>query len=143
MFDQADGEPARTREGAHSVRRVLHAEGDATGRELVRALLEKLRSLDRVRVFERCYLIDLLTVNGRCIGAITYHPKYGHQMIWAKQTVLAHGGCGQVYRETTNSPVATGDGLAAALPGGGAACRPGNGPVPSHDPVTSPVRAGR
>lgn len=117
-FDEADGGWARTREGGHGLPRILHASGDSTGRELARALLVKLRSLDNVRLFEHCFLIDLITIEGRCVGAITYHDRYGHQMIWARQTVLASGGCGQVFRESTNLAVATGDGLAAAYRAG-------------------------
>jgi len=117
-FDQHNGSPARTREGGHSVFRVLHAEGDSTGEELARVLLARLRCTGRIRLFEQCFLIDLITVDGRCAGAVTYHPKYGHQLIWARQTILAPGGCGQVYRETTNPAVATGDGLAAAYRAG-------------------------
>ncbi len=117
-FDQSDGAPARTREGGHAVNRILHANGDSTGLELGRVLLGKLDELPRIRVFERCFLIDLITLEGRCLGAVTFHPKYGHQLIWAKQTILAAGGCGQLYRETTNPDVATADGLAAAYRAG-------------------------
>lgn len=117
-FDRSGGELSRTREGGHSVDRVLHAAGDATGRELGRVLLDRLRSRERVRVFEHCFAIDLLTLEGRCVGAVTYHPKYGHQLIWAKRTILASGGGGQLYRETTNPPVATVDGPAAAYRAG-------------------------
>ncbi len=117
-FDHSEGAPARTREGGHSVRRILHSDGDATGLELGRVLLAKLSELPRVRVFEQCFLIDLIAMDGRCLGAVTYHSKYGHQLIWAKQTILASGGCGQLYRETTNPAVATGDGLAAAYRAG-------------------------
>ncbi|NOT02873.1 MAG: L-aspartate oxidase [Phycisphaerales bacterium] len=109
----ADGY-ALGREGGHSASRILHFEGDATGRELSRALTAKLRTLTAIRVFESCFLIDLLTVEGRCVGAVSYHPKYGHQLVWSKQTILATGGCGRLFRETTNPDIATGDGYAAA-----------------------------
>ena len=117
-FDHDGGVPARRREGGHSVFRVLHARGDATGKELSAVLLAKLDEFGQVRVFENCLLIDLITIEGRCLGAVTFHPHYGHQLIWSKQTILASGGCGQIYRETTNSAVATGDGLAAAYRAG-------------------------
>ncbi|MCH7813597.1 MAG: FAD-binding protein, partial [Planctomycetes bacterium] len=120
VFDQVGGAPARTREGGHSVFRILHADGDRTGKEIARALLVKLRSQPRVRVFENCFLIDLLTIDGRCVGAVTFHPQYGHQMIWARQTILAGGGCGRVYRESTNPPVATGAVMAAPYRAGAA-----------------------
>ncbi len=117
-FDRAGDTWARTREAGHQVSRILHAEGDATGREVARTVLAKLRGRDRVRLFEHRFLIDLITLEGRCVGALTHHKRFGHQMIWARQTVLASGGCGQVFRESTNPPVATGDGLAAAYRAG-------------------------
>lgn len=114
------------REGAHSQARILHADGDATGREMVLTLLRQVRSQERVRVFDHCLALDLLTVeaaNGtgpQCVGAITHHPKFGLQVIWAAAVILASGGCGQVYRESTNPPVATGDGIAMAYRAGAA-----------------------
>jgi L-aspartate oxidase len=71
-----------------------------------------------VRVFDHCFLIDLLTVDGVCVGATTYHPRHGHQVLWAKQTILASGGCGQLWRETTNPTTIGGDGLAASYRAG-------------------------
>jgi L-aspartate oxidase len=106
------------REGGHSAARILHADGDATGREMVRVLLERARQSPRIRIFENCFAIDLLSGDGRVVGAVTQHPKYGHQMFWATTTILASGGVGRVFRETTNPPVATGDGLAMALRAG-------------------------
>ncbi len=105
------------REGGHSHPRIIHAH-DATGREIVRVLLGQARANPRVRVFEHCFAIDLLTHNGQVVGAVTFHPKYGHQMFWATTTILATGGAARVYRETTNPPVATGDGQAMALRAG-------------------------
>ncbi len=117
-FDQHHGQMALGREGGHSAARVLHFAGDATGEELGRTLAQQIRQNAHIRVFEECFLIDLLTIEGRCAGAVTFHSKYGHQLIWAKQTILGSGGCGRVYRETTNPAVATGDGLAAAYRAG-------------------------
>lgn len=116
--DRRNGELALAREGGHSRHRVVHARGDESGRVLSDTLEKIARESPRLRIFEHCFVIDLLTLDGACRGAITYHPKYGHQLIWAQQTVLASGGCGQIWRETTNPPVATGDGLAAALRAG-------------------------
>ena len=108
----------------------IHADGDATGRELAITLHRQVKGHDKIRFFENCFVLDLVTVEGlttgpggaasggRCAGAITWHPKYGLQMIWAKATILASGGCGQVYRESTNPPIATGDGLAIAYRAG-------------------------
>ncbi|MBI3834690.1 MAG: L-aspartate oxidase [Planctomycetes bacterium] len=117
-FDREAGELAYGLEGGHSVHRIVHAHGDETGRELTRILARRVRGTRRLRVFEHCFLIDLLTDDGRCLGAVTYHEEFGHQLIWAKQTVLATGGCGQIWRESTNPPITTGDGLAAAIRAG-------------------------
>jgi len=125
QFDRhADGSLALGREGGHGRSRILHSKGDATGWELARCLTERLRSCESLRVFEQCFALDLLTAPGngrsdsRVLGAITHHPRYGLQLIWANATILAAGGAGQVYRETTNPKVATGDGLAMAFRAG-------------------------
>lgn len=117
-FDLAGGQVAVGREGGHSAPRILHALGDATGREIVATLLRRARSFDHVRIFENCFAIDLVTDDGRCIGAVTYHEKFGHQLIRANATILATGGSGLIYRETTNPRIATGDGHAMAYRAG-------------------------
>ncbi len=124
QFDRSDGELDLTREGGHGHRRIAHAHGDATGREIVRTLLEKAHSTENLKFFENCFVIDLLTdppeggPEGRCLGAITWHQRYGLQMIWARQTILASGGAGRLWRETTNPPPATADGHAMAYRAG-------------------------
>ena len=124
-FDHNEkGEILYGREGGHGRNRILHADGDATGAELARCLAQQLRKCEQLRIFENCFVLDLLTASGngrndsRVLGAITHHPRYGLQLIWAKATILAAGGAGQVYRETTNPKVATGDGLAMAYRAG-------------------------
>ena len=120
-LDRVDGKLALGREGGHSHPRIVHADGDATGRELAVTLDRQVRSLDRVRLFDHCFVLDLVTLDGsppQCLGAITHHPKYGLQVIWAKATILTTGGCGQVYRESTNPNASTGDGLAMAYRAG-------------------------
>jgi L-aspartate oxidase len=117
-LDRVEGELALTREGGHSVNRIVHAHGDQTGRELVRTLRRRVGQLANIRVFEHCFLIDFITLDGVCYGAVTFHPRHGHQLFWARQTVLASGGCGQIWRETTNPAGATGDGFAAAFRAG-------------------------
>ena len=117
------GVPALGREGGHTHPRIVHHDGDATGRALGNTLLERARESPHVRLFDRCFVLDLITVEvnghaGQCLGAITHHPKYGLQVIWAQATILASGGCGQVFRESTNPNVATGDGLAMAYRAG-------------------------
>lgn len=116
--DRDDGAPALGREGGHSRNRIVHARGDQTGAAIVDALATKTRSEAAIRIFENCFIIDLLVIDGCCRGAVSYSPKYGHQLIWASSVVLASGGCGQVWRETTNPAVATGDGVAAAFRAG-------------------------
>ena len=126
-FDRdASGALALTREGGHNRRRIVHTDGDATGRELSRALLAACRAHPRIRLFDRCFALDFLTAGNaprgddRVLGAITHHPKHGLQIIWARATVLASGGIGQLWRETTNSRIATGDGIAMAWRAGAA-----------------------
>lgn len=112
---------AQGREGGHSCHRIVHAHGDATGQELALTLERASRKHERIRLFDHCFVLDLITQDGgtpRCLGAITHHRKYGLQVIWAKATILASGGCGQVYRESTNPPSATGDGVAMAYRAG-------------------------
>ena len=118
-FDSGpDGNPLLGREGGHNAHRVLHADGDATGAALSRTLIDNARAQPRVRLFDNCMALDLLTHDGHCIGALTHHPRFGLQIIRARAIVLASGGCGQLYRETTNPAVATGDGLAMAYRAG-------------------------
>lgn len=122
-FDlDAAGHPALGREGAHDRARILHADGDATGRELSRCLFDRAAMSGSIRVFDGCFALDLLTPSDEpgspVMGAITYHPRYGLQVIWAPATVLASGGAGMVYRETSNPRPATGDGIAMAYRAG-------------------------
>jgi len=118
QFDQENGTLALTREGGHSHRRIVHALGDATGFEVMRAVIAAARTAPNVTLWDDTFTIDLLTHAGACAGAVVWHPTLGKLLIWAKQVVLAAGGCGMVYRETTNPPVATGDGMAAAYRAG-------------------------
>ncbi len=118
-FDREGGTIAFAREGGHSAARVAHANGDATGRELERVLLARAEDNPRIRLIEHSYVIDLITVEGEgCRGALIQNLHHGRMVIWARQTVLATGGCGRVYRETTNPSGATGDGVAMAYRAG-------------------------
>jgi len=120
-FDRINGEIVLGREGAHSVPRVLHAGGDATGSEVSSALAEAARLGSRVQLFEDEFVVDLLTMDGRCVGAISQEAQNGRQWLnHAMVTILATGGAGQVYSRTTNPAVATGDGLAMAYRAGAA-----------------------
>jgi L-aspartate oxidase len=118
QFDQEDGRLALTREGGHSHRRIVHALGDATGHEVMRAIIARARQAANVTIWDKTFIVDLLTHEGACVGALLSRPRRQGILVWAKQTILASGGCGMVYRETTNPPVATGDGMAAAYRAG-------------------------
>jgi L-aspartate oxidase len=118
-FDLAGlgGQLARTREGGHSRSRVVHAGGDATGAELERALTEAVRAAPAVRAAEHTFLVDLLTTGGRVTGALVWDGG-GLRVVRASAVVLASGGAGQLFADTTNPPLSTGDGVAAALRAG-------------------------
>ena len=101
------------REAAHSASRIVHAHGDQTGAEVARTLIERVRESQRIRVLEKTRVLDLIVSRGAVLGvraSVKGHPTE----IIADATVLATGGCGQVYRYTTNPVVATGDGFAIA-----------------------------
>jgi L-aspartate oxidase len=117
-FDMVDGRVATTLEGGHSHSRIAHAHGDETGRIIAEALIKKVRSNPNIKILENFYTIDLLTEDSRCIGVIGLNKQTGLHIIWAANTILATGGAGQLYRETTNPEVATGDGLAMAYRAG-------------------------
>jgi L-aspartate oxidase len=101
------------REAAHSRNRIVHAGGDQTGAEVARTLIARVRESDRVRVLERTRVLDLIVHRGRCVGVRASVAGKAVEIL-ADATVLATGGCGQVYRYTTNPQVATGDGFAIA-----------------------------
>src|SRR5690242_6947169 len=117
-FDLEDGHLALGREGGHSHHRIVHALGDATGFEVMRAMIERVRQAANVTIWEKTFTLDLLIHEGACAGAYVARPRKEKLLVWAKQVVLASGGCGMIYRETTNPPVATGDGMAAAYRAG-------------------------
>ncbi len=118
-FDrESDGRFSLGREGAHTVRRVLHA-ADATGREISRVLWQHVSALPRVRVAADARAVRLLVESGVCVGA-RYVAGGGIVDARASATLLATGGAGRVFRETTNPPVATGDGVALAWQAGAA-----------------------
>ena len=119
-FDSANGSLELGREGGHSHHRIVHALGDATGREVMRAVIERTRGLANLDVWPDTFTIDLVTHEGRCRGAIVWHPAHGKTIVWARQTILATGGAGQLYRESTNPPGVNGDGMALAWRAGAA-----------------------
>jgi L-aspartate oxidase len=96
----------------------VHALGDATGKEVMRAVIEWTRKLQNVRIWENTFTLDLLTHESVCRGALTADERGNQMLVWAKQTILCTGGAGQLYRETTNPAVATADGQAIAYRAG-------------------------
>ena len=118
-FDMANNHIATTLEGGHSHARVAHAHGDETGRIIAETLIKKVKQNPNIKILENFYTIDLLTNDSNnCIGIIGHDKQRAEQIIWAANTILATGGTGQLYRETTNPEVATGDGLAMAYRAG-------------------------
>jgi L-aspartate oxidase len=117
-FDSEQGELLLGREGGHEHNRILHAMGDATGQEIMRSVIAKTSVAENIQVWENTFTLDLLVDEGCCVGALLWHPAHGKMMVWAKQTILCTGGAGQLYRETTNPDVATGDGHAMAFRAG-------------------------
>ena len=114
-FDRhADGRPAPTREAAHSVRRVLHAE-DATGREISRVLHGQVAALPAITIIDHAIVTELLCEGGRCVGAAYRDQQDARHVVRASSTLLATGGAGQVFAQTTNPTVTTGDGMAMAF----------------------------
>jgi L-aspartate oxidase len=118
-FDRVDGEIDTTLEGGHSHARIIHGHGDETGRAIAETLISQVKSRPSIKVIENFFTIDLLTdPETRCVGIIGRCRNRGMQIIWAASTILATGGDGQLYRETTNPPIATADGLAMAYRAG-------------------------
>lgn len=116
-FDRNSGELSLGREGGHSHHRILHALGDSTGKEIIRAMIQWTRKLRNVSILENTFTLDLLTEDGICRGALI-RQNNEMIMVWAKQTILCTGGAGQLYRESTNPSVATADGHALAYRAG-------------------------
>ena len=142
-FDMNNGLIATTLEGGHSHPRIAHAHGDETGRIIAQTLIAKAREQRNINVIENFFTIDLLTTDGeqpvvsgpvlsgvegvepgrttennKCLGVIGWHKDKGLQIIWASNIIIATGGGGQLYRETTNPSCATADGLAIAYRAG-------------------------
>lgn len=117
-FDNHDGQLMLGQEGGHSHQRILHALGDSTGKEIMRAVIQRTQNQSNVRIWEQAFTIDLLSDGQKCFGAIIAPENSQPVLIWSRQTILCTGGCGQIYRETTNPRVATGDGHALAYRAG-------------------------
>jgi L-aspartate oxidase len=114
-FDREGSRLAFTREGAHSRNRILHAHGDSTGREIARTLYRKAASIPEIGFESYAAITDLLMAGDRAAGAVVFEEKTGAlRDLRSRAVLLATGGLGRVFRETTNPDVATGDGVAMA-----------------------------
>jgi L-aspartate oxidase len=117
------GQLMRTREGAHSLARILHANGDATGHEIAASLLRHVRTISRIELMEWTTMVELIVHSeagqaDRVVGAMLLDAAGVLQKVYARAVLLATGGAGQIYSDTTNPSVATGDGIAAAYRAG-------------------------
>jgi len=118
QFDrQPGGAIALGLEAGHSADRIVHAMGDGTGREIQRVLVDRVRRTPRITVLEHCFALDLVTTAGRVAG-VRVHRGGSLLLLRAGAVIAATGGCGQLFRETTNPEVATGDGHAMLLRAG-------------------------
>ncbi|MFH1536817.1 MAG: L-aspartate oxidase [Patescibacteria group bacterium] len=117
-FNRIKGEISLGQEGGHSKRRIVHAK-DATGKEIERALVYNIRHDSNISVFESNIAIDLLTKNNKCLGAVSLDTDENKiNNFFAKVTILATGGAGQIYNNTSNPKIATGDGYGMAYRAG-------------------------
>ena len=120
-FDRSAGELALTREAAHSRNRILHAHGDSTGQEIARTLYRKAASLPQVEFRSFAATTDLLVEEGAVAGAVVFDDNTGQSFaVRARAVLLATGGLGRVFRDTTNPDISTGDGVAMAYRAGAA-----------------------
>ncbi len=117
-FDMSGDNVDLSMEGGHTRGRVIHARGDATGLEVQSVLEARVRAESRIRVLENTFAVDLVTADGAITGVVVLPHKGRFTLLRCRSVVLAAGGAGQIYRETTNPSVATGDGLAMAFRAG-------------------------
>ncbi|HEX4311064.1 MAG TPA: FAD-binding protein [Acidobacteriaceae bacterium] len=117
-FDREGGRLMLTREGAHSCNRILHAQGDATGAEIGRSLLRQARSMPKITLREWTTTVGLTIEDGSTVGVKLLDKDGELSQVRAQAVLLASGGAGQVYSDTTNPAVATGDGIAMAFRAG-------------------------
>ncbi len=114
-FDTVNGKLDITLEGGHSHARIAHSHGDSTGRGIAESMGRQVRQTESINIIENFYTIDLLSnKDNECVGVIGFRQGGNLQIIWAGATILATGGSGRLYRETTNPECATADGLAMA-----------------------------
>jgi len=120
-FDRtAEGTLDCSREGGHQHARVVHAHGDATGREIQRVINTSIVANDLITIFTNTFALDIVTAEGEAYGVLARSSSGSIVLFTAGQIILATGGGGQLYRETTNPPIATADGVAMGFRAGGA-----------------------
>lgn len=118
-FDKdKNGQLVLGQEGAHRMRRILHAGGDATGRALVKFMFNRLRENMKVTIIEDMAAVDLIVQNNQCFGTKVKTKSGNIEHLYANDTILAAGGCGGLYSFTSNDPTVTGDGMAIAYRAG-------------------------
>ncbi|HER25469.1 MAG TPA: L-aspartate oxidase [Candidatus Atribacteria bacterium] len=118
-FDKIEGKYNTTLEAAHQRPRILHARGDATGAEIEESLSQKVINENKIKIKENILVIDILTEHNTCYGVLVLHSATNEIIAYlAKAIILASGGAGQLFLNTTNPEVATGDGIAFAYRGG-------------------------
>ncbi len=118
-FDKIEGKYNTTLEAAHQKPRILHARGDATGAEIERSLSEKVIKENKIKIKENIFVLDILTEHNTCYGLLVLDNNIKEIIAYlARSTILASGGAGQLFCNTTNPDVATGDGIAMAYRGG-------------------------
>jgi len=123
QFDREGGALQFTQEAAHSRRRILHAHGDSTGREIVRSLIAHARKHPNIQLVAHAATIGLIVEEGRCMGVRFIDPNESLlREMYGRAVVLATGGAGQIFAQTTNPSIATGDGMAMAYAAGATMC---------------------
>ncbi|MEP6704606.1 MAG: FAD-dependent oxidoreductase, partial [Acidobacteriota bacterium] len=114
-FDREGGKLVFTKEAAHSRRRIIHAHGDSTGKEIVRSLIARAGIESSINLLPFANTESLIVRDGRCVGVRYLDPVLRAQRaVFANAVILCSGGAGQLFLHTTNPPVATGDGMAMA-----------------------------
>jgi L-aspartate oxidase len=115
VFDRDKNGYHFTREGGHTCRRILHIEGDSVGRNIAEFLYKKVESEKKIRILHSHFLVDFISQENRIMGALVYDEDKKRFIIFrAKAFILASGGAGNIFQETTNPSGITGDGIAAA-----------------------------
>lgn len=115
-FENKNGILKLTKEAGHHQSRIAYV-GDYTGREIEKTLVKRVRENSNIKILENTFAIDLIVKNKKCLGAQIIH-KNKIENIFAQQTIIATGGIGQVFKNTTNPTIATGDGIAMAIRAG-------------------------